>query len=155
MAARSRRPSLTRAAAPLLCLAPLLHGCIAWDIRDQLIVANQSLDDVNEQLARTNDRLAALDLQLQRIEATNNSLAMITDQLAALDDTNESLVLLQKRTELLEAIERSLNSLDRSLITVRELIEKIPFVGSSPEPEPEPEPEPDAPPTAPPPPPAP
>ncbi len=93
-------PINARRLAAMLSLSLLVlpsTGCIAWEIRDQLRLVNESLDDVKVQLGTVNDGLAKLertntllsdlDIKLTSLETTNASLSSVDGHLASLRKT--------------------------------------------------------------------
>ena len=59
-----------------------LPGCIAQEIRDELIKANQSLARADDSLAATNELLAGVRQDLKALEKTNEHLVIVGQQLA-------------------------------------------------------------------------
>lgn len=86
----------SRAAAVLFCLPVLasLPGCLAYEVRNELRGANETLEEIElrlsslndslQKIERTNTLLSDLDISLQSLEATNASLAAIEEHLAAI-----------------------------------------------------------------------
>jgi DNA repair ATPase RecN len=119
------RVTLGAAAAAALVVMP---GCIVGEIRDDLKEANEELRvvaQIQSDLAKTNETLAAVKADLARTSE------MLTSVKGELTTTNQTMAAVEKRLEVLDPIGKSLTSLDDSLKTVKGLIEKIPFVGSS------------------------
>ena len=102
-----------------------MPGCIVQDIHDQLKRTNEQLESRLAMLDTTNDELVKIRGSLEK---TNEILEGVKAELAT---TNETMGKVQKRLEVLDPINTSLTSLDSSLKTVKNLIEKIPFVGAS------------------------
>src|SRR6056297_1710846 len=84
----------TLAALSLAVLAAHMSGCLAYEIRNDLRQANDSLDDVKLRLQtvndtllkleRTNTLLSDVDMRLATLEATNTTLSGIEAHLAAI-----------------------------------------------------------------------
>ena len=110
---------LLRALLVCLAAAVALPGCVAWEIRDEM--------------RRTNDSLATLRTDLEKLEKTNAMLDDVSAQLKDLRErqlsqvavTNERLTELHARLETLKSIEVSLRSLDEQLVAVRSLVESV------------------------------
>jgi septal ring factor EnvC (AmiA/AmiB activator) len=112
-------------AAVLAAAVLFLPGCIVQEIRDELKATHHQLESRLSMLEVTNERLAQIQSDLAK---TNAELEHVKAELAA---TNGTMGKVQSRLEVLDTINTSLASLDGSLKTVKNLIEKIPFVGSS------------------------
>lgn len=112
----------------------MMPGCIAWEIRDDLRRTNELVDKRLALLESTNDLLAAIKVDLDQ---TKQELAEVKGQLAT---TNKEMADIHDRLAVLDPIQKSLDSLDDSLKTVKGLIEKIPFVGGGDEEKPPAEP---------------
>lgn len=93
-----------------LLLLPLLQGCIAWEIRDELRSVNSSLARVESQLADTNHLIDNVQDQLTQLEATNDKLAALQERLALLDSINASLANLDRHLASLRETIRSIDS---------------------------------------------
>ncbi|MCC6321551.1 MAG: hypothetical protein IT438_08985 [Phycisphaerales bacterium] len=86
----------------VLALSPLLSGCIAWEIRDEIRATNQNLCEVKPALVHT----------LHSVEETNQKIAVTQAQLA---EIQAALVVTQSK---LDAVHASLTRTDEHLTTV-------------------------------------
>lgn len=78
-----------KAVTPLL-LAANLPGCIVYDIRDNLVAINQSLDVIQEDLKevqKTNEQLVGLDNRLVILDGMGDSLQRLDEHLLSLRKT--------------------------------------------------------------------
>lgn len=113
----------------IVLLLPVLPGCVAWEIRDEMRLATYQLEDVRcnlekvhtqlgdvkSRLDTTNDRLSEVETGLERLDATN----------ASLDTANSALGTVHERLALLRSIDASLERLDGHLASLRRTITKL------------------------------
>lgn len=93
----------SRVAAVLFCmpLVATLPGCLAYEVRNELRRANESLEEIELRLSslndsllkieRTNTLLSDLDITLQSLEATNSSLAAIEQHLSVIRENGDGM----------------------------------------------------------------
>jgi hypothetical protein len=107
--------------------APLLTGCIAEDIRKELVSANQQLTITNETMRKLSQEQIPVTQELiadvrVRLDDTKVLLAGVQTEL---QQTNTTMVALQSQLKRMDTIDASLMRLDVHLASLRETLQKI------------------------------
>lgn len=115
----------------ILCCAivPFLHGCIAWEIRDEIRATNRHLCEVkpslivtNEKVEETNQLILATEARLTLLQAELiKTQQQLTDVQASLTKTNPTLADLDAELERL----RVLNDVQLSLVEVNKSLSPL------------------------------
>lgn len=127
----------------------LLQGCIVQDIHDQIALSNEKLAAIDENFAkveRANELLADLEKQLDRLlPPINDNLTLIEAQLESIDaqlvQINANLASMDTSIEQVEAdlksVSESLTSLRKTISNIDSTIPFLNFSGDTDEPDPE------------------
>ncbi len=127
--------------AVVALIAPM-HGCIAWEIRDELRTVNGSLAQVQSRLDETNALIGKVEHRLDLVQETNAKLDALQARLTLLDPIKDPLAnldgdldTLQKRLDVLNSMDASMRKLDEHLASLRKTIanidSSIPFLSIS------------------------
>jgi hypothetical protein len=105
---------LTALAVVALNVLPM-HGCVVWEIRDEMIKANATLATADQSLRQTIELLEGVRADLRALETTNRQLVLVGERLTSADE----------RLQLLTPIDASLKALDAHLASLRTTLENI------------------------------
>ncbi|MFI4853877.1 MAG: hypothetical protein ACIAQF_02725 [Phycisphaerales bacterium JB065] len=92
----------------LLAGSACMPGCIVWDIKDELVGANE--------------QLLAIDGSFQLVEETNQKLTALEQRLVVLDSINDNLTSIDAK---LAAIDEKLGPVGERLATIDAELEKV------------------------------
>ncbi|HLP85974.1 MAG TPA: hypothetical protein VK157_16605 [Phycisphaerales bacterium] len=117
----------------LVPVLPLLPGCIAWEIRDQLKTVNAQLAEVNGSVTVTHSEIQQVKTRLNTMNAdlsttndklleANTKLVDVQSGLTRVDTTNSSLGTLDQQ---LTSMQASLTKIDAHLASLRGTIGKL------------------------------
>ncbi|HVZ93316.1 MAG TPA: hypothetical protein VG797_02285 [Phycisphaerales bacterium] len=110
----------------VLIALPFLSGCVAWEIRDDLRMANFQVNDVKCDLEKVHGQLDGLKSTL---DTTNEELAQVKSALGLtnsdLSTANAALGTVHERLRLLQSIDASMTKLDGHLASLRRTISKL------------------------------
>ena len=127
IAPRTRLPSMLVSASVMIIAAGGLTGCIAEDIRKELVAANQQLAITNETMRKlSQEQIPQTQVLIADVRVRlDDTKVLLSGVEAELKQTNGTMVALQGQLKTMDSIDASLKRLDEHLASLRQTLDSI------------------------------